>query len=163
MGPNIIAALVTLLLAGYYFSTTGTVELNPYGDPSANNKVVLYSINPDGHSQLKRVQLKKQDIKFREVEPMEDDRAKARLEAALVEQKFNFDGLPLVFHLPIVEVNGRFLAKPSINEIWEVLRYDNEAGKAGDIRSWSWSKSRAGTGVSSRRITPLDELDQSNE
>lgn len=148
---------MTLLLAGYYFSTTGTVELNPYGAPSDNNRVVLYAINHDGHSQLKRVQLQKQDIKFTEVEPMEDPAVRARLEAALIEQKFNFDGLPLVFHLPIVAVNGSYLAKPSINEIWEALRYDEGGDVAGGRSKRGWTKSRAGTGVLSRRITPLDE------
>lgn len=153
MGPSIITALVTLLLAGYYFSTTGTIELNPYGEPSDGNKVILYSINPDGHSQLKRTQLRKQNIRFDEFEPMVDDSIRGRLEARLVDEGFDFDGLPLVFHLPIVEVNGKFLAQPSINEIWEQLEYDGIRIPE-EERSWSWSRSRTGTGVSSRSVSP---------
>ena len=148
---------MTLLLAGYYFSTTGTVELNPYGAPSESNRVVLYAVDHDGHSQLKRVQLQKQDISFTELEPMADPGIRARLEAALIEQKFKFDGLPLVFHLPIVEVNGKLLAKPSINEIWEALSYNDRWGVSSERSARGWSKSKAGTGVLSRRITPLDE------
>ncbi|MDG2125711.1 MAG: hypothetical protein P8J87_18570 [Verrucomicrobiales bacterium] len=101
--------------------------------------------------------MQKQDISFTELEPMADPGIRARLEAALIEQKFKFDGLPLVFHLPIVEVNGKLLAKPSINEIWEALSYNDRWGVSSERSARGWSKSKAGTGVLSRRITPLDE------
>jgi hypothetical protein len=86
--------------------------------------VVLYGLENDGFTQLRRVQLEKQGLGFTEVLPLEDDARYERLERRLLDSGHDFQGLPLVYQLPVVEVNGKLLSRPSIELIWEHLRYE---------------------------------------
>jgi hypothetical protein len=124
MKLTVVVMLLLLVGAAYLYTSKGTVHPNPHGVPSEDNVVVLYGLENDGFTQLRRVQLEKQGLGFTEVLPLEDDARYERLERRLLDSGHDFQGLPLVYQLPVVEVNGKLLSRPSIELIWEHLRYE---------------------------------------
>ncbi len=117
--PLLIAGLTT----AYYIMTAGALTGNPYGKPSANSEVVLYSIEHDGQSSLYRKQLGYEFPEFEEVPSMTDEEVLQSLEERLVAEGYDMDGSPMVYHLPIVEINGKLMPGCGIDEIRKSLRY----------------------------------------
>lgn len=117
-----LLGLLALALT-YHVARRGTWQANPYGEPSPDNEVILYALRDDGHSALKRSQLSKQQVDFREVYPLENKQLYGELGQRLLDEGFDFEGKALLYHLPIVEVNGELVTSPEIERVWEELRY----------------------------------------
>ncbi|CAN5294104.1 hypothetical protein BH23VER1_BH23VER1_12520 [soil metagenome] len=124
LSPTVILPLlITGLVAAYYVMTAGALSGNPYGTPSEFNEVVLYSIEYDGQSALYRKQLGHEVPGFSEVAAVGDPAVLAGLEKRLVAMGYEMEGVPMIYHLPVVEINGELMPRVGIHEIRKALRY----------------------------------------
>lgn len=120
---KILAILAAVGGTAFHLVTGGIFQHNPYGNPSVDNELKVYVLKNCGLSTIRRVELERTGIPVEVVYPEQRWEVLKELEARLIDLEYDFDGRPVIDHLPIAEVNGELITTPDTEKVWKKLRY----------------------------------------